>query len=86
MMGRRERKKQVWTEIRSLLTLVGTEDSGECTECSIYMYPEYGVVVLCIYGVIFHIPYDRKIFSMLSVSVVRSSDDKNKIMMNQLPV
>lgn len=37
------------------------------------------------YGV-HSIPYDRKRFSMLSVSVVRSSDDKNKIMMNQLPV
>ena len=56
---------------------VGTEDSGEgtpsiCTPSTLYLRS--------------NIPYDRKIFSMLSVSGVRSPDDKNKIMMNQLPV
>ena len=81
MIGMSERRKQVWTEIRSFMILFGTEDPGEdtpsiCTYCST---PS----ALYLRG---NIPNDRKRFSMSSSSVVRNSDDKNKIMMNQLPV
>ena len=77
MIGISERRKQVWTEIRSFMTLFGTEDSGEdtpsiCTPSALYLRS--------------NIPNDRKRFSMLSFCVVRRSDDKNKIMMGQPPV
>lgn len=55
----------------------------------LHIYTEYSSrypVDVCILYLRSSIPYDRKRFSMLSVSAVRSSDDKNKIMMNQLPV
>lgn len=78
MIGMSERRKQVWTEIRSFMILFGTEDPGEDTP-SICSTPS----ALYLRS---NIPNDRRRFSMPSFSVVRISDDKNKIMMGQPPV